>query len=243
MFRIGDFSRLSQVSVKTLRFYDEIGLLKPSYVDHLTGYRYYAAGLLSRLDRILMFKELGFSLEEIGPLLEGDLNAAQMGEALRRKREELAVRIERERRRLARIEECVRLVEQNGGAPDYQIRIKQVPRQWVASRRDRIDSYDEADSLFDEIHRHLKKHGAAGPSAAIWHACAHQNREIDCEAVVFLNSSVPESGRVKVYELPANEVACVIHQGSDETVIPAYAAVRSWARSRGYAITGPNREL
>ena len=71
MFRIGDFARLSQVSVKTLRFYDEVGLLKPTFVDGATGYRYYSADLLPRLNRILALKDLGFSLEQIEVVLSG----------------------------------------------------------------------------------------------------------------------------------------------------------------------------
>ena len=66
MIRIGDFSKLSRVSVKTLRFYDEMGLLKPVEVDRFTGYRYYEFDQLPRLYRILALKDLGFSLEEIG---------------------------------------------------------------------------------------------------------------------------------------------------------------------------------
>src|SRR5574339_582645 len=66
MIRIGDFSKLSRVSVKTLRYYDETGLLKPVHVDPFTGYRLYEYSQLSTLHRILALKDLGFSLEEIG---------------------------------------------------------------------------------------------------------------------------------------------------------------------------------
>ena len=61
MFKIGDFSKLSRVSVKTLRYYDELGLLKPANVDDFTGYRYYVIDQMPRLNRILALKDLGFS--------------------------------------------------------------------------------------------------------------------------------------------------------------------------------------
>ena len=64
MLKIGDFSKLSQVSIKALRLYDQIGLLKPTVVDNYTAYRYYSASQLPRLNRILAFKDLGFSLEQ-----------------------------------------------------------------------------------------------------------------------------------------------------------------------------------
>ncbi|HZS04242.1 MAG TPA: MerR family transcriptional regulator [Blastocatellia bacterium] len=243
MLRIGDFSRLSQVSVKALRFYDEIGLLKPTYVDRATGYRYYAATLLERLNRILVFKELGFSLEEIALLLQDGLPAGRVREALAGKRAELSRRIAREQARLRQVEVWLAQVEREGRVPDHEIALRQVAPRLVASVRDRIDSYDDTAELFAELSRHLKKHHAAGQRAAVWHACAGQSERIDCEAVILLNSPVPESKRVKVYRLPATVNACLIHEGSDETITQAYRAAHSWIKAQGYAIAGPLREL
>src|SRR5215468_523952 len=111
MFRIGDFSKLSQVSVKALRFYDEVALLKPTYVDRDTGYRYYSATLLPRLNRILAFKELGFSLDEIIHLLEGDLPVDRVRESLQNRRAELERRIEREQTQLAEVDAWLALID------------------------------------------------------------------------------------------------------------------------------------
>src|SRR5262249_4879232 len=127
--------------------------------------------------------------------------------------------------------------------PDYGVVLKQVSPQLVASVRDTIDSYDEAAELFVEINRHLKRHNVSGQQAAIWHACAHRGNRIDCEAAIFLAAPVPDSKRVRVYELPASTSACIIHQGSDDTVEQSYATVRSWIGAQGYVIGGPNREL
>jgi DNA-binding transcriptional MerR regulator len=243
MFRIGDFSRLSQVSVKALRFYDEMGLLKPTYVDRDTGYRYYSATLLPRLNRILAFKELGFSLGEIIHLLEGDLPVDRVRESLQNRRAELARRIERERSQLIEVEAWLSQIEQAGRVPDYEITIKQVSPRLVASLRDSLSSYADADDLFDELHSHLKHRGAPLERGAIWHTCAGQRQSIDCEAIVFLREPARSTGRAQVYELPGATVACIIHQGSDETCERAYLAARSWIKSHGYAIAGPNREL
>src|SRR5262245_26373347 len=128
MFRIGDFSRLSRVSVKALRFYDEVGLLKPTYVDRDTGYRYYSATLLPRLNRILAFKELGLSLEEIIHLLEGDLPVDRVREALQSRRAELARRIERERAQLVEVEAWLAQMEGGGGGPECEGTDKQLAR-------------------------------------------------------------------------------------------------------------------
>ena len=81
MLKIGDFSKFSRVSIKTLRYYDEIGLLKPAEVDKFTGYRYYSVDQLSRLNRIMGLKDLGLSLEEINQLLAGNPSAEKVIEA------------------------------------------------------------------------------------------------------------------------------------------------------------------
>src|SRR5512135_1263810 len=101
MLKIGEFSRLSRVSVRMLRHYDQLGLLKPSQVDPLTNYRYYSAGQLPRLNRILALQELGFSLEQIGELLNENVPAEQLRGMLRLKRAEVEQGIQAEQARLA----------------------------------------------------------------------------------------------------------------------------------------------
>jgi DNA-binding transcriptional MerR regulator len=85
MIKIGDFSKLAHVSIKTLHHYDDLGLLKPIHVDRYSGYRYYDIGQLSRLNRILALKDLGLSLEQVIELLRADLSTAEMRGMLRLK--------------------------------------------------------------------------------------------------------------------------------------------------------------
>jgi DNA-binding transcriptional MerR regulator len=103
MIKIGDFSKLSLVSIKTLRYYDEMGLLKPVNVDRFTGYRYYSASQLPRLNRILALKDLGFSLEQIAQVLNEGVSLEQLRGMLRLKQAELQQHITGEQERLARI--------------------------------------------------------------------------------------------------------------------------------------------
>ena len=243
MFRIGDFSKLARVSVKALRFYDEVGLLKPTYIDRDTGYRYYSATLLPRLNRILAFKELGLSLGEIGHLLEGDLPVDRVRESLRSRRAELARRIERERAQLAEVDAWLAQIEAAGRVPEYEITVKQVAPRLVASVRDTLSSYADADALFDELRSDFKQRGAPLERGAVWHTCAGGRLTIDCEAILFIREPQSPVGRAQVYELPGSAVACVIHQGSDETSERAYVAARSWIETHGLTIAGPIREL
>jgi DNA-binding transcriptional MerR regulator len=104
MLKIGDLSRLAQVSVKTLRYYSNLGLLKPEWIDRFTGYRYYAPEQLARLNRILALRDLGFSLEQIGGLLSEWVTAEELRGMLRLRRAELEHSLNEERSRLSRVE-------------------------------------------------------------------------------------------------------------------------------------------
>ncbi len=115
MFRIGLFAQVCRVSVVTLRYYDEIGLLKPETVDRFTGYRYYTAEQIPRLNRIISYKELGMSLEEIGLMLDDDLPAEHLIELLEAKRNELIGHIAEEQAQLARVEAQFQQVERDDG--------------------------------------------------------------------------------------------------------------------------------
>src|SRR5512135_3550362 len=143
MIRIGDFSKLSRVSVKTLRFYDEMDLLKPIEVDRFTGYRYYEFDQLPRLYRILALKDLGFSLEEIGRLLEGNLPTEQMRGMLKLRQAEIRQRVEQEAERLERVECWLRQIEQEDCMSKYDVVIKRVEPIKVASVRGVIPRPDE----------------------------------------------------------------------------------------------------
>lgn len=104
MLRIGEFARRAGVTVKTLRHYARLGLLRPAWVDRFSGYRFYTSDQLPRLERIRQMQELGFSLEQIKSMLDHESNAALFCELLTRKRLEVIQRLRLEENRLARVE-------------------------------------------------------------------------------------------------------------------------------------------
>ncbi len=113
--RIGEFSRLARVSVKALRLYDRLGLLKPARIDESSGYRYYASEQLPRLNAILALKDLGFSLEQVKRVLNEGLSQAQIRAMLEVGRDEAERALETERERLARVEARPRRMDREGG--------------------------------------------------------------------------------------------------------------------------------
>jgi DNA-binding transcriptional MerR regulator len=237
MYRIGEFSRLTQVPVKTLRHYDAIGLLRPAHVDPSSSYRYYTAAEVERLNRILVFRDLGFALLEIRALVAENVPPGQIRGILRLKCVELERSVDRERARLQRAAERLELLERSGDTAAHAVAVRETAPQLVASVRARLRSYDECERLFDELAH------AVGPQrrrGALWHECAEG--AVDCEAFVLLPASVPVSGRVRVHELPAQRVASLVYRGDTE-FLPAYRAMRTWLSVSGASLSGPKREL
>ena len=121
MFRIGEFSQIARVSGRLLRYYDSIGLLRPQRTDPETGYRYYSAGQLERLNRILALKELGLSLDQVARMLDDKISAAEIRGMLALKKAELERSLAEEAARLRHIESRLTQIEQQGSLGDYDV--------------------------------------------------------------------------------------------------------------------------
>ena len=246
MFKIGDFSKLSQVSVKALRYYDELGLLKPVEVDRFTGYRYYSADQLPRLNRILALKDLGLSLEQIASLLDDDLPAAQIRGMLRLKQSEMRERVQEEQARLARVEARLRQIEEEGKMPTYEVVLKRVPTQRVAAVRAVIPTFPDQGQLWNELFAYLGQHRIqpTGPCITLYHDTEYKDRDIEAEVCAPVDAHARGNGRVKVYDLPAVEtMACIIHHGAFNALNQAYSSLMDWVQANGYRIAGPDREV
>lgn len=246
MFKIGDFSRLSRVPVKTLRYYDEIGLLKPVTVDQFNGYRYYSAGQLTRLNRIIGLKNLGLSLEEIAQFLSSDMPVPQILDMLRKRQLEIQQQLGEEQAKLVRVEEWLKQIEKEGTMPAYEVVIKKVEATTVASVRDIIPNYGQVGRLYGEIFTYLGRNGIrpAGPPMAIYHDGEYKEQEVDVEAAIPVSKELPGNTRVKISKLPVMEqVACAIHQGDYKEISRAYNALMAWIESNGYQIADRSREI
>ncbi|MCK4315597.1 MAG: GyrI-like domain-containing protein [Anaerolineae bacterium] len=248
MLKIGDFSKLAQVSVKTLRYYGRLGLLKPAWIDRFTGYRYYALDQLPWLNRILALKDLGFSLEQVQRLLRDDLSAAELRGIMRMKHAELERQVQAEQARLARVEARLRQIELEGTMPEYEVVFKTVPPQRVIGIRDVIPGYRDVERLFEALRAHLQTQNvvpdAACPYIAIYYDAEYHDRGIDTEAAALLPRPLPGTPRMVVHELPGVEtMACIVHQGGYEVLSEAYNTLMAWTEANGYRVTGPNRDV
>ncbi len=245
MFRIGEFSKLSQVSVKTLRYYDQIGLLHPAEVDRFSSYRYYSTEQLHRLNRILALKDLGLSLEQISQVLDHDLSPDELRGMLRLKQSELQQQVEDQQARLDRVAARLRQIEQEGEMPAYEVTLKEVPALRIASVRDVVANYPAQGSLWEELETHLQHHQIqpSGPCFTIDHEQEYKESDVELEVCEPITDELQGNERVAVRELPGGQMASMIHIGPFEGLSEAYGVFLGWIEQNGYRIVGPNREI
>ncbi|MEO8285387.1 MAG: MerR family transcriptional regulator [Chloroflexota bacterium] len=249
--KIGEFARMGQLSVSALRYYDEVGLLRPAEVDRWTGYRYYAYEQLWMLNRLLALKDLGLSLEQIRQLLGAELPVEQIKGMLRLKQAELQEQADDIKERLARVQARIEQIEKEGKMPDYEVVVKSVEPVRVGIIKDSVPSMEVVNvtlsRLFEEVGRYIVGNGGqiSGPPTALWYSGPSMPpAEMEVAVAFPTESAIPTNERVQIEELPAvDTMASVVHRGPFSTIGEAYAALMHWLEQSPYQAAGPTREL
>lgn len=254
MLRIGEFSRLGQISVRMLRHYDALGLLKPATIDEQSGYRYYSVEQLARLNRILVLRDLGLSLGQISRLLADDLPAAELRGMLILRRADLEQRLEEGRSRLARVEARLRQIEMEGEPSPYDVVVKEVPATTIGSTRMIVPTLAEMSvyrcALYDELYDLLARNRIepTHPEYAFYHDVEYLDRDIETETAVAIGSlpgaPVVGADRLVLRELPAvSAMATVIHNGGVYDIPQAISALYAWVGANARSPAGSFREV
>jgi effector-binding domain-containing protein len=245
MLKIGEFSRLSQTPVSTLRYYDDIGLIKPVEVDGFTGYRYYSAEQLPKLNRINVLKDLGLSLTEIVQLTANDPSAPELRVILERHRVESVKTIETEQSRLRRLEAWLEHLTEERTMDTYDVTIKKVNPQLAVCLRRVVPAYNSEGELWGELCGYLgtlKGVKYTGPAMTIFYDGEYKEKDVDIELAMPLTASIPEYGDIKVRTLPGHDqMACVLHKGPFDTINNAYQFMLQWIEKNHYQVAGPDR--
>lgn len=251
MFKIGEFSNLSGLSINTLHHYNEIGILKPEQVDKFTGYRYYSALQLVMVNKIMALKDAGFSLNEISKILYSLPSTNTIILMLEDKAETLEQTLKNEFERLNRLRTNIFLIK-NGGVPIMnEITIKRVEPILIASTRKNINKGDleEDRKMWSVVNEFIDKAEIKRtiPCMTLYYNSTwnwETAKSWDIEVAEPITKCAVCNDIIKVYELPAvDKMACVVHHGSFNTIGETYKAISQWVDKNNYMINGPVREI
>ncbi|GAC1632593.1 MAG: MerR family transcriptional regulator [Ktedonobacteraceae bacterium] len=252
MLKIRDFARLGEVSMTTLRYYDEIGLLKPIHVDPETGYRFYTIDQLPHLHRILAFKELGLELTQIIDLLNENVSPEAFQGMLRFRQAQLQQHMQAEQEQLMRIDARLRSLERGGHMPVYEVVLKAVKAITGVSLHLTTADLTRQAHWSDVLGTKLQQYGVKPiDHLLVLHAESedeHTPHSVELVAPVERRDAsaliTRSEGRLTLCELPAfPRMASTFYHGHPSLVMSAYQALGTWMENNAYTIVGPRRKI
>lgn len=251
MLGIGDFARHGRVSVRMLRHYDAIGLLRPAYVDRVTGYRSYEAEQLSRLNRIVALKGLGFTLQQVRSILDDEVSVEELRGMLRLRQAELQSQIAADTARLAQVEARLQVIEREGAMPTDDVQVKRIPGVRVAELSGTAAGFEPGSiapvigPLYEELRDRLDRAGLTPTGSDIaYYEDAPDGDGILVHAAIPVDADPGEHRAFAIVDLPEIEqAATILHRGAMDDVMPTIQALARWIDANGYRSAGYNREL
>jgi DNA-binding transcriptional MerR regulator len=250
MFSIGDFARHGRVSVRMLRHYDAIGLLRPASVDQVTGYRSYEAEQLSRLNRTVALKELGFTLQQVQSILDDKVSVQELRGMLRLRQAELQAQIATDTARLAKVEARLQLIEREGAMAADDVQLKRLPGVRVAELTGTAGSFEPTSitpviqPLYDQLWGRLDRVGLrpTGPAIA-YYQDATDGEGVLVHATLPVDADPGDGHDVAIVDLPEiQRAATIVHRGAMDDVLPTIQTLARWIDANGCRSAGYNRE-
>lgn len=241
---IGRFSKMTRLSIKALRHYDDIGLLNPAWVDPGSGYRYYRIRQARRAEAIRQLRLTEMPLDEISEIL-GQHDPVITRKLLDHHRQRLIERLDDQQRRLRYLEI---LIEREEGIMPYEVTVKELPAQQVAGIRKHVNLSNIGEAIgegFGEVVAAVATSGQqpAGIPFIIYHDVIDEDTAGDVEICVPTATAIEDRGEVRALELEATTVASTIHHGPYEEIAPAYHSLMGWIQEHGHEMAGAPREI
>ena len=253
MFRIGEFSLIAQVSGRLLRYYDEIGLLSPEYTDPQTGYRYYNAGQLPRLNRILVLKELGLGLDQIARLLDQDTSSEEIRGMLLLRKAQIAQAMQDDLAQLQLVEARLDQLDAFGQTPILDVVVKAIPPQRYLALREVFADVAAVRRLVVQmtaIAPHKMSPSSLGQVAFVIHSRMFDPDALDFEVGYLLTGKSPAAIQLSeelvltVHDLPAVEMmATLVHAGRLSDIHRSYGLLGTWVEQQQWQIVGQGRQV
>lgn len=244
MLKIGDFSKLTRISIRMLRHYNDIGLLIPHTIDKFTEYRYYSETQLPLANRISALKEMGFSLAKITEILRECVDSDTLKKHLLLKHTELTEQSERMSEQLVMLESSINRLESGKeyNYMNYAVILKELPERNVASVRQIIPTYYQEGTLWGILMSETAplKMQTADPcyALAVFHDGEYKENDVDVEVQISVNGSYTNTENVVFKTVPAVQIASATYKGGYEQSGAVNEAVANWINDNNYEING-----
>lgn len=242
MLSIGEFSNICKVSTKTLRYYDEIGLLKPSEINPENGYRYYAIEQLERMLFINRLKSYSFSLDEIKAFLQSDEGeAASLHEAFTRKKHELEEEMRAYNQLLNQLEEDISTIEQGKSVMSYlddiEVQLVDVPKMNLLHIRKNVMAEDfpiEYAKNFEKLFKRIAvdRLTMAGAPMVLFHSDEYTPAGLDTEFAIPIQEYITGTR-----DFAPGLCLKTVVRGEYTELSSVYAKQIEWAEKEGYKNT------
>lgn len=246
MFRIGEFSKLTQVSIRMLRYYDETGLLKPAVIDKFTNFRLYSAEQISDINKIIFLRDLGFNVAEITIALNNWSNEF-ITEQLSSKRLEIEKTIKAEQDKLFRIDQAQKDIMQEKLSMHYNVTVKSIPSFQVASLRRTVPNYYSEVPMWKEMIDFMKVNNIPFPKStlAIYHDAEYKETNVDIEiCVAVTDTKTTMNDFIYRNTEPVPIMACIMVQGDFHNIAGAYRSFANWLEGHNaYKMAGQSRQV
>jgi DNA-binding transcriptional MerR regulator len=240
-YRIGEFARLSGLSPKTLRFYDEIGLLEPAQVDPCSKYRMYQPQQLQQAAAIRAFKELGLPLGKIRSAMQRNRASAESKKRLLEElRDALAATLAETERSLSWVNSAIEELDTAEDLTPIVVRHQSPMR--IASIRSVVPTYRDIEKLEAALAESVPPDLVGQTRGVLWHRCASSGT-LEGEAFVELKHSIPSSRGYTVRSLAETTAACAYSSMDDAAAESVYSALDHWLHTRNCESRGPKREI
>lgn len=246
MFKIGEFSRLTQVTIRMLRYYDEMGLLKPAQIDPWTGYRMYSIEQIPILNKIIYLRDSGFNVAEIA-LAINNIESDSIIEQLDKKQREIEGLIQLEKEKLRKIELAKKELQDNKSVMYYNVSIKSIPSYQVLSIRRIIPTYYAEGELWQELSAFAAQNNVltSNDTFSIYHDTEYKEQDVDVELCVLVKKTGESVGDF-IYRNtePVPIMACTMVYGEFSNIAGAYQAFAKWLQEHShYRMGGSSRQI
>ncbi|WP_317134953.1 MerR family transcriptional regulator [Bacillus changyiensis] len=245
IFKIGDFSKITKVSVRMLRYYDEVGIFQPATIDKFTGYRYYSAKQISEINLIVSLRDMGFNVADIAIYMK-EKSEEKQEDMLKAKSEDIRSNIKTEQLKLEKINATIKNMKKGRVDMNDHVTLKSLPSYQVISLRDTIPAYDAEGMLWSKLSEYVMTNNISCQEIAYatYHDNGYKDGEVDVEVVMGVDQLMKDENEFIFKETEAvDQAASILVPGDYSNLLGAYQFLANWIEENGYMISGNPRQV